>query len=476
MSSIPNSEAAGSEPDTAPSSDTAPSPETRLVLVIAILASFVAFLDGTVVNVALPAISGELGGGLAVQQWVVDGYLITLGALMLLAGSLADRMGRARSMLVGLIGFGATSLLCAVAPTAEFLIVARMLQGAAGAILVPSSLALIIGTIRGPLQAKTIGAWTAWTGTAMIAGPVLGGVLVDAGSWRYVFAINVLPIAVTIVLLVRLGHEHAGTRVPIDYIGALLGILGLGGPVFALIEQSRLGLGDPLVLTTLIGGLLSLAAFVWWEGRTAHPMMPLSLFTVRNFWVGNVATALIYGALSFGFFAIGLFLQQTVGFSATQAGLATLPPTLVMLLLSQVTGGLSSRFGPRLFMGLGPIIAGVGFLLMLTVRDPANYATQMLPGIVVFGIGLAVTVAPLTSAILGSIDSSSSGIASAVNNAISRIAGLVAIASTSLIVGDSLDYDGFLRGVLTTAVLLVLGGVVSLVGIRNPAKPSGSDA
>lgn len=450
--------------------DTQRSARTRLVLVIAVLASFVAFLDGTVVNVALPAITRELGGGLAVQQWVVDAYLITLGALMLLAGSLSDRMGRARSMLIGLIGFGVTSLLCAIAPTAEVLIVARMLQGATGAILVPSSLSLIIGTIRGPLQAKTIGAWTAWTGTAMIVGPVLGGILVDAGSWRYVFAINVLPIAVTIVLLIRLGHDHRGTQVPIDWVGAALGVVGLGGPVFALIEQSRLGIGDPLVLTTLIGGLISLAAFLWWERRSPHPMMPLSLFAVRNFWVGNIATALIYGALSFGFFSIGLFLQQTVGFTATQAGLATLPPTLVMLLLSQVSGGLSAKLGPRLFMGIGPLIGGLGFLLMLTVRDPADYWTQLLPGIVVFGIGLAITVAPLTSAILGAIDSERSGIASAVNNAISRIAGLVAIAATSLIVGDSLDYDGFARGVTATAVLLVAGGFVSLIGIRNPRR------
>lgn len=461
MSSTPHSDAG---------TDTAPSRTTRLVLIIAILASFVAFLDGTVVNVALPAISRELGGGLAVQQWVVDAYLVTLGALMLLAGSLADRMGRARSMMVGLIGFGVTSLLCAIAPTAEILILARMLQGAAGAVLVPSSLALIIGTIHGPLQNKTIGAWTAWTGTAIILGPVLGGVLVDAGSWRYVFAINVLPIAVTIVLLIRLGHDQRGEQVPVDWIGAALGIIGLGGPVFALIEQSRLGFGDPLVLTTMVGGVIALAAFIWWEGRTPHPMMPLSLFSVRNFWVGNVATALIYGALSLGFFALGLFLQQTVGFTATQAGLATLPPTVLLLVLSQVAGGLSARRGPRLFMGVGPIVAGLGFVLMLRVHDPADYVSELLPGIIVFGLGLAITVAPLTSAILGAIDSSRSGIASAVNNAISRIAGLVTIAATSLIVGDRIDYDGFTRAAIATAALLIAGGLVSLAGIRNPPR------
>lgn len=441
----------------------------RAVLVVAILASFVAFLDGTVVNVALPAITRELGGGLAVQQWVVDGYLITLGALILVAGSLADRIGRARSMTIGLIGFGVTSLLCAVAPTAEVLIVARMLQGAAGAILVPSSLALIIATVHGAAQARTIGAWTAWTGTATIAGPVIGGLLVDAGSWRYVFALNVLPIAVTLVMLRRLGRVDSGTRVPIDGVGAVLGVVGLGGPVFALIEQERLGFGHPLVLAALIGGVAALIAFVVWERRTPYPMLPLSLFASRNFTVGNVSTALVYGALSFGFFALGLFLQQSLGYSATLAGLATLPPTILLLLLSQVAGSLSARFGPRLFMGVGPLIAGAGFLLLAGVRPPADYATQLLPGILLFGFGLAVTVAPLTSTILGAVESGHSGVGSAVNNAVSRIAGLVAIAATGLIVGPTLDAAGFTRAAVATAVLLVAGGVVSLIGIRNPA-------
>ncbi|PPG64918.1 MFS transporter [Rathayibacter sp. AY2B7] len=441
----------------------------RAVLVVAVLASFVAFLDGTVVNVALPAITRELGGGLAVQQWVVDGYLITLGALILVAGSLADRIGRARSMTIGLIGFGVTSLLCALAPTAEVLIVARMLQGAAGAILVPSSLALIIATVRGAAQARTIGAWTAWTGTATIAGPVLGGLLVDAGSWRYVFALNLLPIAVTLVLLRRLGAVDSGTRVPIDGVGAVLGVIGLGGPVFALIEQERLGIQHPLVLTALIGGVAALVAFVVWERRAAHPMLPLSLFASRNFTVGNVSTAFVYGALSFGFFALGLFLQQTLGFSATLAGLATLPPTILLLLLSQVSGSLSARFGPRLFMGVGPLIAAAGFLLLSFVDEGADYATQLLPGILLFGFGLAVTVAPLTSTILGAVEDGHSGVGSAVNNAVSRIAGLVAIAATSLVVGDSLDVEGFSRAAVATSALLVAGGVVSLLGIRNPA-------
>lgn len=440
----------------------------RAVLVVAVLASFVAFLDGTVVNVALPAITRELGGGLAVQQWVIDGYLITLGALILVAGSLADRIGRARSMMIGLIGFGVTSLLCAFAPTAEVLIVARMLQGAAGAILVPSSLALIIATVHGAAQGRTIGAWTAWTGTATIAGPLLGGLLVDAGSWRYVFALNILPIAVTLVLLRRLGAVDSGSRVPIDGVGALLGVVGLGGPVFALIEQEHLGLAHPLVLIALIGGVAALLSFVLWERRAPHPMLPLSLFASRNFTVGNVSTAFVYGALSFGFFALGLFLQQTLGFSATMAGLATLPPTILLLLLSQVFGTLSARFGPRLFMGVGPLLAGLGFLVLSVVDESAEYVTHLLPGILLFGLGLAVTVAPLTSTILGAVANEHSGVGSAVNNAVSRIAGLVAIAATSFVVHGSLDVAGFSRAAVATAALLFVGGAVSLLGIRNP--------
>lgn len=439
----------------------------RAVLVVAVLASFVAFLDGTVVNVALPAITREWGGGLAVQQWVVDGYLITLGALILVAGSLADRIGRARSMMIGLIGFGVTSLLCALAPTAEVLIVARMLQGAAGAILVPSSLALIIATVHGAAQGRTIGAWTAWTGTATIAGPLLGGLLVDAGSWRYVFALNILPIAVTLVLLRRLGAVDSGSRVPIDGVGAVLGVVGLGGPVFALIEQERLGLAHPLVLVALVGGIAALVAFVLWERRVPHPMLPLSLFASRNFTVGNVSTAFVYGALSFGFFTLGLFLQQTLGFSATLAGLATLPPTILLLLLSQVSGTLSARFGPRLFMGVGPLLAGVGFLFLAFVDQSAEYVTQLLPGILLFGFGLAMTVAPLTSTILGAVADDHSGVGSAVNNAVSRIAGLVAIAATSFVVHGSLDVEGFSRAAVATAALLFAGGAVSLLGIRN---------
>ncbi|MEW5094227.1 MFS transporter [Clavibacter michiganensis] len=453
----------------------------RTVLAVAILASFVAFLDGTVVNVALPAIGEDLGGGLIVQQWVVDAYLITLGALILLAGSLSDAFGRVRVLRWGLVGFGVTSLVCAIAPTAVILIAARAAQGAAGALLVPSSLALIAQAFRGPAQARAIGSWTAWTGMAMLVGPVLGGVLVDALDWRLVFGINVLPIAVTLVLLARLPHDAPvadGTRV--DVPGAVLGALGIGGPVFALIEQSRLGIGHPLVVGSLVVGVACLVLFVVRERRTAHPMLPLSLFRERDFLVGNIATIGIYGALSLGGFVIAVFLQQTGGLSATAAGFALVPTTVIMLLLSTRFGALAGRIGPRLLMGAGPIVAGGGYLLMLRVAEPVDYWGQLLPGILVFGLGLSMTVAPLTATILEAVPPAQAGIASAVNNAVSRVAGLVAIAAIGLVAGPDLDVAAFHRVVLVTAALLVSGGLVSLVGIRSrravAAAPASGDA
>jgi EmrB/QacA subfamily drug resistance transporter len=444
----------------------------RHVLVVAILASFVAFLDGSIVNVALPAIVDELGGGITLQQWVVDSYLLTLGALILLAGSLSDALGRGRILMIGLIWFGITSLACAVAPTGELLIAARALQGAAGALLVPSSLAIIISTFSGAAQGRAIGTWTAWTGTATIIGPLLGGILVDTSSWRLIFGINVLPILVTLFLLRRIPKDPVLTsRSKIDVLGAVLGAVGLGGPVFALIEQPRLGFGHPAVWLSLVVGVASFVTFLWWERRIAHPMLPPSVFRYRNFSMGNIATAFIYGALSFGFFVLAIYLQQVAGFSATMAGFATLPPTLVMLLLSSRVGSLAGRIGPRLFMTVGPLIGALGYVLLLTISDPVDYWWQILPGLVVFGLGLAITVAPLTSAILGAPPAEQAGIASAVNNAVSRVAGLVAIACVGFVVGSTLDLDGLHRALVVTAVLLALGGIVSWFGIRNPAAP-----
>ena len=448
----------------------------RLVLTVAVLASFIAFLDGTVINVALPAITRELGGGLTTQQWVVDAYLITLGAIILLAGSLSDAFGRKRVLFWGLWGFLVTSVLCAIAPTASVLIVARALQGVAGALLVPSSLALILSAFRGVPQARAIGAWTAWTSTAFLAGPLLGGLLVDLASWRLVFAINVLPIALTLVLLSRLPADRApDADARVDMVGAVLGVLGIGLPVFALIEQANYGFGSPVIVVPLIVGVAAFAAFLWHEHRTSQPMMPLSLFQVRNFWVGNIATTFIYGALSLGTFVLAVFLQQTAGYSATLAGLALLPVTIFNIALSSLFGTLAGRIGPRLFMTVGPIIAGTGFFVLLRIGDDAAYVSQVLPGVLIFGLGLSITVAPLTSAILGAIDSGRAGIASAVNNAVSRVAGLVAIAAASLIVGAQLDLDGLHRALFATGTLLVLGGLVSALGIRNP-RPTADGA
>jgi EmrB/QacA subfamily drug resistance transporter len=446
----------------------------RLVLTIAILSSFVAFLDGSVINVALPAIVDELGGGLTVQQWVVDAYLITLGSLILLAGSLSDVVGRILILRIGLVGFAVTSILCAVSPSPELLIVSRGLQGVAGALLVPSSLALILSAFRGAEQAKAIGRWTAWTGSAFLAGPLLGGLFVDYLSWRWVFAINVVPIVVTLVFLHVLGQRDTrATGVRIDYLGAVLCVLGLGGPVFALIEQSNFGWSSPVVLAPLILGLLCFAGFLWRQRVARQPLMPLGLFGVRNFSVGNLATTLIYAALSLGGFVLVLYLQQVAEFSATAAAAAMLPMTILNIALSSYFGTLSGRFGPRLFMTVGPILGGAGYLLMLRGPGDVNYWFDVLPGVLVFGLGLSMTVAPLTSAILGSISPAQSGIGSAVNNAVSRVAGLVAIALAGVIIGDTLDTDGFHRGLIVTAVLLVAGGLVSAAGIRNPtASPA----
>jgi EmrB/QacA subfamily drug resistance transporter len=448
--------------------------EQRLVLAIAVLGSFVAFLDGTLATVALPAIREELGGGLSAQQWIVDAYLITLGALILIAGSLSDVYGRLVVLRVGLIGFGVTSALIAAAPTVELVVVLRALQGIAGALLVPSSLALIMSNFSGAAQARAIGSWTGWTSVAQLAGPLVGGGFIDLLSWRAAFLVNVLPIAVCLYLLGRL--EQRDVRRPgatIDYPGAVLAVLGLGGTVFALIEHGNLGWSHPAIWAPLFVGVISLVLFLRRQATAAQPIMPLGLFRARNFAWGNLATTFIYAALSLSGFVIVVYLQQEAGFGATLAGLATIPTTILMIALSSTFGRLAGRFGPRLFMTVGPLLAGAGFLLMLSVTEPLNYWTQMLPGVIVFGLGLSVTVAPLTSAVLGAVAAERAGIASAVNNAIARVAGLIAVAMIGVIVGGALDLAGFYRGLVVSAVLMGIGAAFSWIGIRTPtAEPS----
>lgn len=450
--------------------------EQRSILIIAVLATFVAFLDTSVINVALPAMSDELGGGLGTQQWVVDAYLITLGSLILVAGSLSDLFGRVRILRIGLIAFGVASVGIAFAPTAELVIVARALQGVAGALLVPSSLALILSAFRDAAQARAIGTWTAWTSAAFLAGPVLGGLFVQFLSWRFVFAINVIPIAITILMLARLKHPDTtkpGARV--DYLGSALAVVGLGGPVFALIEHERYGWDHPAIYLPLVLGVGCLLIFVWWQDRAKQPMLPLGLFRVRNFSVGNVATGFVYAALSVSGFITVIFLQQVAGFPPTIAAIAFLPVSIANVLLSTWFGTLSSRFGPRIFMTLGPLLAGLGHLWFLRLGESVNYWWDVLPGVLVFALGLSMTVAPLTSAILGSISSEQAGIGSAVNNAVARVAGLVGIAMLGVVVVGTLDVPNFHTVILIVSGLFFAGSLVSLLGIRT-ARAAASQA
>ncbi len=442
----------------------------RLVLFVSILASFLSFLDGSVVNVALPAIVHELGGGLAVQQWVNSAYMITLGSLILVAGSLSDIFGRKRILVLGVIGFGLASVLCAIAPTATALILGRGLQGVFGALLVPSSLALIISSFSGAAQAKAIGTWTAWTGISFLIGPLVGGLLVDSLSWRWVFLINIIPTILTLWLLRYLPMDKRRENTSVDITGSLLCTLGLATTVYALIEQPTFGWNHPLIYLPLIAGIVLMTAFVLYERKAKHPMLPLSLFSVRNFTVGNIATTSIYAGLAVATFLITIFIQQFGHYSALHAGLSLLPITIIMFFLSSKFGAMAGKYGPRFFMATGPLVAAVGFSLFLGVDASVNYWSQIFPGVVVFGFGLSMTVAPLTSAILGDIDPKNAGIASAINNAVSRIAGLVAIAAIALVTGSTLDLAGFQRGVWLMIILLGIGGIISGLWIQNPKK------
>jgi EmrB/QacA subfamily drug resistance transporter len=496
----------------------------RLTLVACILGSGMVFLDGTVVNVALPALQRDLGASLAAQQWVVEAYLLTLSSLLLVGGSLDDLFDRRMVFAAGVVGFGVTSLVCAIAPTVEVLIAARALQGIAGALLVPSTLALIVATFPQNERGAAIGSWTAWTGIATVIGPLAGGGLIDNFSWRWIFAINVVPAVLTLWLIARAVPKPAepprGGHV--DFLGGLLCALGLGGTIFALIEQPRLGWDDPAIAITGVGGVVCLVLFVMHELRSPDPMLPLSLFRSRNFAVGNLTTLAMYAGLGGMLFLLGIFVQQVAGYSATEAGATFLPVTALMFFTSRRVGSLADRVGPRLFMGVGPIIAGLGILMLTRVGEDADYVTELLPALVVFGIGLTLTVAPLTAAVLAAVDESHSGIASGVNNAISRVAGLIAIAVLGTLVSaqfnSSLDeklagrplsppaqtalegarerplavaeprgappperallasatrdasVDAFHFGIEFMAVLTILGGVVSAIGIRNPRQ------
>ena len=502
---------------------TATASQKRLTLVAAILGSGIALVDATVVNVALPSIQRSLGGGLAGQQWVANGYLLTLGSLILIGGSLGDLYGERLIFTIGVGGFGLASLGCALAPSIGVLVALRGLQGAFSALLTPASLAAIVNTFPQDERGPAIGAWTAWGAIATVVGPLLGGELLAIASWRWIFVINV-PLAIACIVLIRFAIPARPTRMRegrhVDVVGALLCAAGLGGIVFGLIEQPRLGWSSAGVWGSLAAGAVLFGSFIGYERRAQDPMLPLRLFARRNFAAGNLETFSMYAGLSILFFFLTLFLQQVGGYTPLQSGLATLPTTAVMFVLSRRFGALADRYGPRLFMGAGPLVAAVGLALFQRVGVPIDYAGEVLPAVLVFSLGLAMTVAPLTAAVLADASEGDAGIASGVNNAVARVAGLIGTAAVGAAIAASFSsrlqssvagralgaparaavtqarrlplglpsvhgvpaaqatvirhaaeqasLHAFHVGMMISAVLLAIGGIVGAVGIRNP--------
>ncbi len=453
----------------------------RLTLLGAILGSAVVTIDGSIVNVALPAIEQDLGGGLSAQQWVVNAYLLTLASLILIGGSLGDIYGERRVFELGLVAFGVCSVACALAPNIELLIGARALQGAAGALVTPSSLAIIVAAFGPAERGAAIGSWTAWGGISAVVGPLAGGLIVDQVSWRWVFAVNVPLVLVTLPLIrsaVPRTTQVEGRRV--DFVGAGLCALGLGGVVFALVEQPHYGWSSPFIFVPLIAGVVAFASFLVYERRASQPMLRLELFARRNFAVGNAETLAIYAGLGILFFYLVIFLQQVAGFTALESGLTTLPVTLVMFALSRRFGALADRYGPRLFMGGGPLIAASGILLLLRVGMQPSYVAELLPALLLFSLGLSLTVAPLVATVLADVDESDAGIASAINNAVARVAGLVGVSLVGVVVAGTLLGDTFAANdesvrafhqvVLVCAALVAAGGFAGIIGITNPRR------
>jgi EmrB/QacA subfamily drug resistance transporter len=442
----------------------------RWTLLATVLGSSVVLLDGTVVNIALPAIGRDLGAGVDGLQWIISGYLLTLASLILLGGALGDRFGRRRVFVIGVIWFAAASLLCGLAPNLPTLIAARLLQGIGGAMLTPGSLAILQASFVQEDRAVAIGAWSGLGGIATAVGPFLGGWLVQAVSWRLIFLLN-LPLAVAVVIA-ALQHvpESADPESAreIDLAGAALATLGLGGTTYALIEAPTAGWDSATILFTLIVGLLSLVAFVFVEARRRQPMLPLSLFRSRAFTGTNIVTLAVYGAFGGVFFLMVVQLQQVVGMSPIQAGVATLPITALMLVLSPRAGKLATRIGPRAPLTVGPIVAGAGIALMTRIDVGSSYVADVLPALLVFGLGIALTVAPLTATVMASVEERHAGVASAVNNAVARAAGLITVAVLPALAGltgaayldPQIFSAGFHRAALLSAGLTALGGVL----------------
>src|SRR6201996_6445720 len=437
-----------------------------------------AFLDGTVVNVALPDIGRDLNASTSALQWILNGYLLTLASLILLGGSLGDRLGRRRVFQAGVALFTLASLLCAIAPTVELLVFARMVQGVGGALLTPGSLAIIQASFRPADRARAIGAWSGLGGVATAFGPLLGGWLIAAISWRAIFLIN-LPIGVFVFLAATRHVPESSDPTAtgkLDLSGAALAAIGLGGSTYALIEAPEGG-GAAVVATAVIG-IGALIGFFWQEHRSANPMLPLQVFRSRQFSAANGVTFVVYAALGVVFFLLVSFLQISLGYTPIEAGASTLPVTALMLVGSARAGELGQRSGPRIPLTVGPLIITVGLLLMLRINPGDSYVGYVLPAVIVFGLGLTFVVAPVTATVLAAVDSSHAGIAPGVNNAVARVAGLLAVAVIPVIAGLTGDkfYEpshmthGFHVGMIVCAILAALGSVVAWTTIPSDVR------
>jgi len=456
------------------------SPRGRWILAATVLGTGMAFLDSTVVGIALPSIGRAFGGGVGLLQWVVTGYTLTLAAFLLLGGSLGDHFGRKRVFSIGVVWFAVSSALCGVAPTGVFLVVFRVIQGIGGALLTPGSLAIIQASFRTEDRAQAIGAWSGLGGIATAAGPLVGGYLLAAGSWRLIFFINV-PIA-AVVLLMTARHvpetfDPTSTG-RVDVPGATLAVVFLAGLTYGLIEGPTRGWADPVVIASFVLAVAAAPTFLYVESHRDHPMLPLGLFRSRQFSGANGVTFLVYGALSGALFLVPIELQEVAHYTPLASGLALLPVTVVMLLFSARSGQLSARIGPRLQMSVGPVIVGAGLALLARATTPGSYWVQVFPGTLVFAVGLAITVAPLTSTAMGAAPAEHSGIASAINNTVARAAGLIAVAVLPVVAGLSgvaglaaheLS-SGFRTAVFISGVAAAAGGLLGALTIRNPAR------
>lgn len=452
------------------------SARARGVLATTILGSGMAMLDGTIVNVALPRIGEELDASVSGLQWVLDGYLLALASLILIAGSLGDRYGRRRVFTIGVVWFGAASVLCGFAVSTPMLVVTRVLQGVGGALLTPGSLAILQSSFSRADRPRAIGAWSGLGGIATAIGPLVGGLLVQAWSWRLAFLIN-LPLAVACVWLARKYvpescDETSGGRP--DVVAAVLGALGLAGITATLVEAPARGIADPLVLAAAVVGVAAFGGFVLLQRRSRNPLVPPSLFADRTFTLCNALTFVVYAALGGVMMLLVLQLQVSLGYSPTEAGIAGLPITLVMLALSGRSGALAQRIGPRTQLVAGPFVIAAGVLLLMRVEPGASYLGSVLPAVLVFGLGLATVVAPVTSTVLAAAPDEHAGVASGVNNAIARAGGLLAIAVLPAVAGLSGEAysdpvaltSGWRTALLVCAGLCVFGGLFAF-GVRD---------